>query len=83
MNRRVRCFAFWQLMEQKQYQIEILHLLQVLALFRRANCTASATRFVSSETADPFVEKLSIATRGSISNILAVFALSTAISAKS
>ena len=46
--------------------------------------TASAT-FVSffEDFADPFVEKLSIATRGSISNICAVFALSIAISAKS
>jgi|SRR6478609_10942211 hypothetical protein len=45
--------------------------------------TAFATFSVSGDFADPFVEKLSIATRGSISNISAVRALSIAISAKS
>src|SRR5699024_12010839 len=40
-------------------------------------------RLPISDLAEPIVEKLSIATCGSISKILAVFALSTAISANS
>lgn len=51
--------------------------------FSFAMRTASDTLSVSSDFAEPFVEKLSIATRGSMSNIFAVFALSIAISARS
>src|SRR5699024_4828667 len=54
-----------------------------LASFSFAILTPSITRSVSSDFADPLVEKLYIATFGSISNNFAVRALSTAISAKS
>ncbi|CJN60961.1 Uncharacterised protein [Streptococcus pneumoniae] len=44
---------------------------------------ASTTFSVSGDFAEPFVEKLNIATRGSMPNNSAVFALSIPISAKS
>ena len=48
-----------------------------------ANLEASTTLSTSGALAEPLVEKLSIATRGSMSKILAVCADSTAISANS
>src|SRR5699024_5966595 len=51
--------------------------------FSFAISRASVTFSVSGDLADPFVEKLNIAIRGSTSNNEAVFALSLAIYAKS
>ena len=50
--------------------------------FSLTNLVASATLVVSSVTAEPKVEKLNIATFGSTLKLLAVFALSIAISAR-
>src|SRR5690625_5483284 len=54
-----------------------------LGFISLAFAIASTTRSVSSDWADPLVEKLSIATFGSIPKTFAVLLLSTAISAKS
>src|SRR5699024_4607511 len=57
--------------------------IESVSSFSLANSTAALTRSVSSDVADPFVEKLSIAIFGSTSNNFADAALVIAISAKS